>query len=145
MDRLSQSRSRSLRQLLHNEELGDRTPSQLLRKPKALSNNRVTDDVLRNICMLRLFEKILTVSAGDLDTLVRIADQTQKLYPSAHSTLTVTSQISVQQQVVEPTKQVQELSTYTRNRERRKSPRRSQYKNAEISFNHKRFRVKARK
>lgn len=154
IDRLSQSRSRRLQQLLHNEEIGDRTPSQLLRKLKALSDNSVTDDVLRNIWMSRLpsdAQKILTVSSGDLDALARIADQLHELYPSAPSTFAVTSQsnvIALQQKVAELSKQIEaryHSSRRGKSPNRQKSPKRQEFKNADICFYHKRFGAKAKK
>lgn len=88
IDRLSLSESKRLQKLLHDEELGDRTPSQLLRRLKCLSNSAVSDDVLRNIWIARLpsdIQKILTVSKGGLDDLAVIADHLQELHPSKPS------------------------------------------------------------
>jgi len=85
IERLSLSKGKQLTQLLHNEELGDRTPSQLLRRMMSLGDGSVTDEVLKNIWMSRLpadTQKILTVSSGNLEALARVADQLHELHPS---------------------------------------------------------------
>ncbi|XP_054162108.1 uncharacterized protein LOC128960063 [Oppia nitens] len=121
IDRLSVSNNKRLQQLLHSEELGDRTPSQLLRKLRSLAGTSITDDVLKNIWMSRLptdAQKILTVTTVDLDSLARIADQLNEQYPSA-----VNSVSTKDKQIEELTKQVKQL--VARDRGRSKSRNRS--------------------
>ncbi|XP_049961769.1 uncharacterized protein LOC126481852 [Schistocerca serialis cubense] len=133
--RLSQSEAKRLEKLLRTEELGDRTPSQHLRRLRTLASNTVTDGVLRNIWLSRLpsdTQKILTVCAGDLNALAQTADRLIEMYPtSSVSTLTPQQEnsptvtlVSLQSQLAELTAQVAVLQTaHNRQRPRRRRSR----------------------
>ncbi|XP_023211929.1 uncharacterized protein K02A2.6-like [Centruroides sculpturatus] len=85
IDRLSQSEAQRLEKLIRTEELGDRTPSQILRRLRTLAGHTVTEDLLRSIWLSRLptdIQKILTVSEGTLESLAKIADRLSEMYPS---------------------------------------------------------------
>lgn len=74
----SDSENRQIRKLLSELQLGDEKPSQLLRKMRALANNSITDDFLRNLWLQRLpaeIQTILSVSSETLDNLAQLADK----------------------------------------------------------------------
>lgn len=77
--RISASHTQRIRQLLEQEELGDRTPSQLLRHMRTLAGNSVTEDFLRTLWASRLPEltRAIVTSQPDLELnkLAGIADQ----------------------------------------------------------------------
>lgn len=154
--RLSQSETKRLEKLLRTEELGDRTPSQLLRRLRTLANNAVNEDILRNIWLSRLppdAQKILTVCAGDLDALAQTADRIVEMYPSvsvaAVSPSTDNTLTALQAQVAELTAQIAALRTQysSRQSQRHRSPRRRSRSpsTAKICWYHKRFGSEARK
>ncbi|KAH9639461.1 hypothetical protein HF086_005406 [Spodoptera exigua] len=76
--RLSASHERKIKQLLTNEELGDRRPSQFLRHLQDLAGPSVPDDFLRSIWSNRLPHNIQTVLASQpthsLEQLADLAD-----------------------------------------------------------------------
>ena len=163
IDRLSLSESKRLQQLLHNEELGDRTPSQLLRRLRALSNGTVSDEILRNIWTARLpsdTQKILTVSKGSVDDLAAIADQLHELRP--HASVSSTSRDNSRPQSLEELErkltdqiaalsaQLSELKTSGRSRNRSRSRPQSRSRSQsrsdpEVCWYHTTFGDKARK
>lgn len=156
--RLSQSETKRLEKLLRTEELGDRTPSQLLRRLRTLAGNAISEDILRNIWLSRLpsdTQKILTVCAGDLDALSQTADRILEMYPST-SVAVVTSQpkgdsalTELQAQVAELTAQVASLRaerTNRRSRRHRSPGKRSRSpSSSRICWYHRRFGSEARK
>lgn len=86
--RMTASEQRRLRQLLTEEELGDRKPSQLLRRMRQLIGTATIDDsILRELFLQRLptnARMILTTSTGvPLDALAELAD---KILENASST-----------------------------------------------------------
>jgi len=123
IERLSQSKGKQLQQLLHSEELDDRSPSQLLRRMRGLADGSVTDEVLKNIWLARLPEdtrKILTVSTGDLDDLCRVADRLHEIQPAAGQ------MHALERRIEELTRQLHECSSAPRkSRERVRSNSRS--------------------
>lgn len=79
--RLGQSQAQKTRQLLENESIGDRTPSQFLRHLKTLAGNAATDDILKALWMNGLNPlirgNIAAYGAQDditLEQLARMAD-----------------------------------------------------------------------
>ena len=153
--RMSQSQTKRLQQLLHSEELGDCTPSQLLRRLKTLANTAISEDVLKNIWISRLpsdVQRILTVSEGGLESLAKIADQLHELYTSASqqiSSITRSNTDELHKQIAELTKQVSELSTRNRIRSRNRYYKRSRSRSrsnadsGDICWYHRRFGAKA--
>ncbi|XP_076765226.1 uncharacterized protein LOC143432437 [Xylocopa sonorina] len=79
VQRLSMSQGQRIRQLLEQEEIGDRTPSQFLRHMRNLAGSTVTDDFLRTLWSGRLpamTRAIVTAQADlSLNKLAEIADQ----------------------------------------------------------------------
>ena len=59
--RLSATRSNKMQQLLERKEMGDRTPSQFLRRMRTLASESVTDDFLKTIWLSRLPQTVRTV------------------------------------------------------------------------------------
>lgn len=87
--RTTASEQRRLRQLLTEEELGDRKPSQLLRRMRQLIGTAAIDDsILRELFLQRLpsnARMILTTSTGvSLDAMAELAD---KILENASSTV----------------------------------------------------------
>ncbi|XP_023238739.1 uncharacterized protein LOC111637475 [Centruroides sculpturatus] len=133
IDRLSQSEAQRLEKLIRTKELGDRTPSQFLRRLRTLAGHTVTEDLLRSIWLSRLptdIQKILTVSEGTLESLAKIADRLSELYPStsnisATSTASATADpriAALEVQISELSKQISEMSRqYGRSPPRRRS------------------------
>lgn len=77
--RLSRSQSQRIRQLLEQEEMGDRTPSQFLRHMKSLAGTTVSDDFLLTLWSSRLpaMTRAIVTAQADLPLakLAEIADQ----------------------------------------------------------------------
>ncbi|KZC11474.1 hypothetical protein WN55_03099 [Dufourea novaeangliae] len=77
--RLSVSQSQRIRQLLEQEEMGDRTPFHFLRHMRSLARTSVTDNFFRTLWSSRLpamIRAIVTAQADlTLDKLAEIADQ----------------------------------------------------------------------
>lgn len=117
INRLSASRQLRLNQLLRNEELGDRKPSQFLRHLRDLAGSDVTDEFLKTIWTGRLPTNIQTVVASQpelkLESLADIADKVYEIAPmgppqvasaSAHSPYVTSAQFD------EMARQISELS-----------------------------------
>ncbi|CAK1592566.1 unnamed protein product [Parnassius mnemosyne] len=87
--RLSQSEEERVRQLLNDEELGDRKPSQFLRHLRSLAGSTLTDEsILRQLFMRRLpqhLQAILAASADPLDDIAIRADKILEVAPSLAS------------------------------------------------------------
>jgi hypothetical protein len=58
INRFSEPETTKLKKLLHTFELGDKRPSQLLREMQELSDNKLSDDVLKILWIQRLPVKI---------------------------------------------------------------------------------------
>ena len=94
--RTSASEQRRLQELLSTEELGDRTPSQMLRRIQQLLGDmapRVDATLLRELFLQRLpsnVRMVLTPSAGalDLDQLAQLADRILEASPPTISATT---------------------------------------------------------
>jgi len=82
--RLSSSRDQRVRQLLTQEEMGDRKPSQFLSHLNSLAPD-VPDDFLRSIWSSRLPPHIQTILAGqaegNLDAASQLADRIAEVVP----------------------------------------------------------------
>ncbi|XP_041969296.1 uncharacterized protein LOC121726128 [Aricia agestis] len=79
--RLSMSEEQRVRQLVGEEELGDRKPSQFLRHLRSLSNNALTDEsILRQLWMRRLPQQVQAILVSQTDlTLEKLADLADKV------------------------------------------------------------------
>ncbi|KFD63933.1 hypothetical protein M514_23924 [Trichuris suis] len=104
--RFTDSSSKRLQQVLHKEELGDRTPSQFWRHLQALADTTVGESVLRAIWLQRLPVNVQSILAGQdlgftMNQLLAIADRVAEVSQAevmpvvAHSDLLtkLTSQI----------------------------------------------------
>ena len=136
--RTSASEQKRLNQLLISEELGDRKPSQLLRKMRQLvGDNRLEDGILRQLFLQRLptnTQRILASTADNisLDELAVLADRILEVAPSqpsvaaiattSQSASTVTEIEALRNQVNNLTNQVaalvNQLSIHPRSRSR---------------------------
>lgn len=82
--RLSMSEEQRVRQLISDEELGDRRPSQFLRHLRSLSGTALTDqNILRQLWMRRLPQQVQAIIASQpdlsLDKLAELADKVIEL------------------------------------------------------------------
>lgn len=80
INRFTESAKQRLEKLLISEELGDRKPSQLLRRLQQLSigDNKVSDVILQSLWLQRLpknVQQVLQVSTAKLDELALLADK----------------------------------------------------------------------
>ncbi|KAJ0169665.1 hypothetical protein K1T71_014850 [Dendrolimus kikuchii] len=84
--RVSVSREKKIHQLLTNEELGDRKPTQFLRHLKSLAGADVPEDFMRSIWTSRLPISTQTIIASQLklplDEIAELADRIHEVVPS---------------------------------------------------------------
>ena len=137
--RTSASEQRRIQELLSAEELGDRTPSQVLRRIQQLLGNMagtVDPTLLRELFLQRLptnVRMVITPSAGalSLDQLAQLADRIVEASPTPTiATTNTTAQLT--DQVSELTRRLEDLSTqmsksvrsFRRPRSRSPGPRR---------------------
>lgn len=117
--RLTASREKQVHQLLHHEELGDRKPSQFLRRLKTLAGEGVPDDFLRTLWSSRLPSSVQPIIASQanmkLDDVAELADQIHDviaLSPQVAAAETPAgSSGAMDRQIAELTRQVQALSS----------------------------------
>lgn len=145
--RLAETERRRIQRLLTQEELGDRTPSQLLRSMQALVPNKAFDhSLLKQLFLQRLplhVQQILasTSDSIELSDLANLADKIMEVQPPASLTTTTTNL------------SVCELATAIKNLElrlnnlTRKSPKRSRSTSSSRGFcwYHTKFGKKAKK
>ena len=129
--RTSESEQRRLQQLLTEEELGDRKPTQLLRRMKQLLGDRVLEDtILRQLFVQRMptnVQQILASSSEALDV-TQVAELADRILavtsPSLVNAVTAQPQLPntsiqrLQEDVQRLTKQVSALTTQLRERSR---------------------------
>ena len=116
--RTSASEQRRIQELLSAEELGDRTPSQVLRRIQQLLGNMagmVDPTLLRELFLQRLptnVRMVLTPSAGalNLDQLTQLADRIVEASPTPTISATNTT-TQLTDQVSELTRRLEDLST----------------------------------
>lgn len=166
--RLSVSQEQRIQQLLSQEELGDRKPTQFLRHLRSLANGDVKDDFLRYLWSRRLPSYIQAIIAGQkhisLDEAAQLADNIHEVLPHAQVAATTTTHsgsgsvppylADLSRQVSELSRQVAELRT-SNNQFRSRSRSRSRggnYRSRSSSRNpegycwyHATFNAKARK
>lgn len=85
IDQFSESETSKLRLLLHDLELGDRKPSQLLREMKELAKD-FSEEAVKSLWLQRLpvsVQQILSVSNEPLDQQALMADKIQEVSKSA--------------------------------------------------------------
>lgn len=152
--RLSQSRAREVKQLLTDEELGDRRPSQFLRHLRHVAGSEVPDEFVKTIWTSRLPTHVQTAIASqpqsDLNSLADLADAVMDIVSStpqiasASSTTASTFDI-MSKQIVELTKKVDALTfqnrsrSQSRRRQRSNSPSSNPTNDTRSQFNYRRF------
>ncbi|KAK4876264.1 hypothetical protein RN001_012686 [Aquatica leii] len=88
ISRLTESENSKLQKLLHDFELGDRTPSQLLREMKSLSGSEISVDLLKKLWLQRLPQQvqiILTISSESLENFTSMADKILETYVDSNN------------------------------------------------------------
>lgn len=154
--RLSMSEEQRVRQLISEEELGDRRPSQFLRHLRSLAGIALSDDnILRQLWMRRLPQQVQAIlvsqSEMSLDKVAELADKVIEISgpkqvfscaaPPSSSTLDYFAE-----RLEDLSKQVASLSTNRRFSRSRSSSRRSRSSSADgpnICWYHKKFDEKA--
>lgn len=137
--RLSVSREKKIHQLLTNEELGDRKPSQFLRHLRSLAGSGVPEDFMRSIWTSRLPTATQTIIASQakspLDVVAELADRIHEVVPSrpqiaAASSSSASGPHSLSQEIAALTQQMQTLTAkfdrLSRQRSRSRTPGRHQ-------------------
>lgn len=158
--RLSMSDEQRLRQLISEEELGDRRPSQFLRYLRSLASVSLSDDILRQLWLQRLPQQVqaILVSQSEL-SLDKLADLADKVFEftgtkqvSACVDTTPTTLDKLILRVEELGRQVATLSTNhrsSRSHSRTSAGRRSRTttpaNKSKLCWYHKKFDVKASK
>ena len=163
--RTSASEQRRIQELLSAEELGDRTPSQVLRRIQQLLGNMagtVDPTLLRELFLQRLpsnVRMVITPSAGalNLDQLAQLADRIVEASPTPTIAATNTT-AQLTDQVSELTRRLEDLSTqmskavssFRRPRSRSPGPRRRRRSHTPVAddnlcWYHRRFGDDAKK
>lgn len=151
--RLSASREQQIKRLLEHEEIGDRTPSQFLRRLKTLAGTEIPTDFLRTLWVGRLpnnMQAILATQAAtaDLDTVANLADKIAEITPKQLASTSASENPLIYQlseHINSLSLQVQELM---RGRSQHRSRSNSQSRSistARICWYHRRFKDGARK
>ncbi|XP_025996227.1 uncharacterized protein LOC120359942 [Solenopsis invicta] len=85
------SAEKKLRRLLNEIDLGDRRPSQLLRRMRDLAQSGVSKEVLKSLWLQRLpqqVQAILTATKYDLEELSQLADRVTDVLPAGINVVT---------------------------------------------------------
>lgn len=155
--RLSVSQEQQIRQLLEQEEMGDRKPSQFLRHLRALTDVTMPEPLLRTLWMGRLPPQVQAILVTrQTDSLETIAEQADRVYEVTGRAATVASiqpdtsaNSGLEQEVKELTKQVASLMSRCKE-EKNKKWERSRSSSRErrekgICYYHHRFKEAAKK
>jgi len=175
IQRLTDSQEQKIRQLLEQEELGDRKPSQFLRHMSTLAGSTVPNELIKTLWLCRLPAQIQAILAARTDDrLEDLADQVDRIYeigakavvattsPGATQQQPSTSQTTTETQIMMLTKQVAALTVQmikftkewsqerSRNRARSRSRSQRRYRSRTpkrngVCFYHQRFGQKAEK
>lgn len=124
--RLSASREKQVQQLLHHEELGDRKPSQFLRRLRGLAGSEVPDDLLRSLWASRLPSSVQPIIASQakmkLDEVAELADQVlDAVSPNVQVAAVSASTSSGSSEIAALTRQVEALAEKLERMSRSKS------------------------
>lgn len=115
--RLSVSRQKKVKQLLSQEELGDRKPSQFLRHLRNLAGPNIPDEFLLSIWTSRLPNNVqFIIASKPNDSLEELADLADRVYDVASPQIATTSAPEPQmailmRQVSELTREMKALKT----------------------------------
>lgn len=168
--RLSMSQEQRVRQLISEEELGDRKPSQFLGHLRSLAGTALSDDnILRQLWIRRLPQQVQAILASQAElSLDRVADLADKVMevanpnqvyscaiPTSSGTAATSVLDSLMQKLEELSKQVASLSTGSAgSRHRSRSNSRSGSKRSrdttpadksKLCWYHKNYKTKASK
>ncbi|GFT85936.1 uncharacterized protein NPIL_77711 [Nephila pilipes] len=86
LNRLTDTEESRLKKLLTDLELGDKRPSDLLRRMKSLAGNSISDEIIKSLWLQRLPQQtqaILTISNYTLDKIAEMADKIIAVYSSS--------------------------------------------------------------
>ncbi|XP_060810049.1 uncharacterized protein LOC132904147 [Amyelois transitella] len=113
--RLSASREKQVQQLLHHKELGDRKPSQFLRRLRGLAGSEVPDDLLRTLWASRLPSSVQPIIASQarmkLDEVAELADQVlDAVSPNAQVAAVSASATNNSTEIAALTRQIEALA-----------------------------------
>ncbi|XP_073961426.1 uncharacterized protein [Choristoneura fumiferana] len=145
--RLSATRERDIQQLLSHEELGDRKPSQLLRRMQHLAGPGVPEDLMRTMWTNRLPQNIQVILASQtkctLEELAELADKVHDAIASAPQVAAVQPAVAPPTdplvfQIAALSKQMEALTTRMDRMSR--EPRQSRPKNSNRSRSRSRHR-----
>ena len=117
--RLSMSAEKRVKQLLNDEQLGDRKPSQFLRHLQTLAGPTVNNDFLKTIWADRLPTTIQAIivsqKAMDIGELAELADRVHEIAPPTQIAAVVrpsgSSDVDLAQQIAELTREVASLKS----------------------------------
>ncbi|KAL0820942.1 hypothetical protein ABMA28_005599 [Loxostege sticticalis] len=112
--RLSMSEEQRVRQLISEEELGDRRPSQFLRHLRSLAGAALSDDnILRQLWMRRLPTPVQAILASQaelsLDKIADLADKVSEVTTSHHQVFACTTPAAPTSVLEKLVSQVEEL------------------------------------
>ncbi|XP_055844710.1 uncharacterized protein LOC129911073 [Episyrphus balteatus] len=105
------SDQKKLRKLVKEVELGDLRPTQLLKRMKELSNNKLPDDVLKSFWLERLPEQVravISIGSGDSMDMAKQADQMMDML-SFSNVSAIKNESPLEKKIDELQKQVEEL------------------------------------
>lgn len=143
IDRYSSSPSRKILQLLQDNNLGDRRPSQMLRTMRDLSCGSLQDTALKTLWLQRLptsLQSILLACDENLDSLAVIADRIHDNSPTVPvNEVQETSLQRLQDQIAELTNRLSKVSDSRARSPVRRQPSSNSRSNDEICWYHRRF------
>lgn len=152
--RLSSSEEQRLRQLINEEELGDRRPSQFLRHLKSLAGTTLSDEnILRQLWMRRLPQHLQSILAAQselsLEKVAELADKILEVSPSTPAPRppagNVYSTEDISNRLDELARQVAALTTNRRGRSRSRPRASSSSEGKSLCWYHRNFKEKATK
>lgn len=157
----TESDSKKLHSLLHELQIGDMKPSNLLRQMKELSCGKVGDDLLKTLWLQKLpttIQTILSTNAQPLELLTPLADtmfethegstvQTVSLSPTNQFNDLVNAVYKLDDKIEALKKHVRASSKSSKSasRSRSPSPKQAAIAKGKICFYHQRFGNKAKK
>ena len=154
INRTSDSDSKKLKQVLSQEELGDRTPTQFLRKLQQLLGERAANfdqDLLKELFMHRMpqtVRSILVKSTASLDEQANLADKIIESLDNSNSVSSINnncSSSSTDKRIEAIENQLKELLSITqRSRSYNQSFNNKNYRNRSRSRSKSRFSPKGR-
>lgn len=157
IQRLSASQHQKIHQLLQQEEMGDRKPSEYLRKLQSLAPTSLPEDFLRTLWTGRLpqqIQTILTTQEGmSLDNLAKLADKVHEVCTPSLACTVSSVDSDIHKQLAEIVKRLDRLETksccHRQSRSRSRTSERTTTNRASnqstLCYYHSRFGDKAKK